>query len=49
MNKKNVRFEFGENWSNYSELITNEKISASRKRLNHFLQSQEIKGKSFWT
>lgn len=47
MNKKNVRFEFGENWSNYSELITNEKISASRKRLNHFLQPQEIKGKSF--
>jgi 2-polyprenyl-3-methyl-5-hydroxy-6-metoxy-1,4-benzoquinol methylase len=45
--EKKERFEFGENWINFLNKLSNEHIEASKDSMNEFLTIDMLKGKSF--
>ena len=41
------RFEFGENWSRFLEVLNDERISEAEKSLKDMLEVEDLRGKSF--
>ena len=47
MDKSNLRFEFGENWDDFSNLISDDRLDSAINRLSAFLGEKNLKGLSF--
>lgn len=45
--ERELRFEFGKNWSSYSHLVDKPRIEAATERLRQMLGSESLAGKSF--
>lgn len=45
--KKGERFEFGENWSNFLELLDDERICKAEESLKDMLEVESLEGKTF--
>ena len=41
------RFEFGKNWSQFLELLNDERIEMAEASLKKMLEVEDLKGKSF--
>ncbi len=47
MDKSKLRFEFGENWEDFSNLISDQRLDSAINRLSAFLGRKTLKGCSF--